>query len=147
MRLLAVVAWYSTWSSIVSDVHNRTNTAQGRNMPYIQYCTSGLQQHIICTEDVTAVRRTLQRLQVCSRDTIASPTSSNPQNECQLIDILGSLLAVSICYHSGRHRRNAVIHAGLQPTRGLRLKEALNFCVRPSGGCLRPQHIAKGCCG
>ena len=31
-------------------------------MPCKQYGACGLQQHLICTEDVTAVRRTLQRL-------------------------------------------------------------------------------------
>ena len=44
------------------------------------YCASGLQQHlVICTEDVTAARRTLQRLQIFSWDTTASSTSSNPR--------------------------------------------------------------------
>ena len=27
VHLLTTVAWYSTWSSIVSDLHNHTNTA------------------------------------------------------------------------------------------------------------------------
>ena len=49
----------------------------GRNVPCKQCCANGLQHHIICEEDVTAVRRTLQRLQICSRDTIASSLSSN----------------------------------------------------------------------
>ena len=31
------------------------------------------------------------------------------------------------------------------PTRDLCLMTCLNFCVRPSGGRLRPQHIAKDC--
>ena len=72
-------------------------------------CASGLQQHLICTEDVTTVRRTLQREQMCSRDTIASSTWSD------LIDfyIFYSLLAASICCHRGRHRCDTVIHACL----------------------------------
>ena len=37
---------------------------EDRNVPCKQYCASGLQQHIICTEEVTAVRRTLERLQM-----------------------------------------------------------------------------------
>ena len=65
---------------------------------------------------------------MCSRATIASCT----WNECQLIDIFNSLLAASICCHRGRHRCDTVIHACLQPTRGLSLKADLNFCVRPS---------------
>ena len=52
----------------------------GRNVPCKQYCASGLQQHlVICTEDVTAARRTLQRLQIFSGDTTASSSSSNPR--------------------------------------------------------------------
>ena len=113
---------------------------EGRNVPCKQYCASGLQQHIMCTENVTAVRCTLQRLQMCSRATIASST----WNECQLIDIFYYLLAASLCCHRGHHRCDTVIHACLQPTRGLSLKKDLNFCVRPSGA--RPQHIAKDCC-
>ena len=54
---------------------------EGRNVPCKQYyCASGLQQHlIIFTEDVTAARRTLQRLHIFSRDTTASSSSSNPR--------------------------------------------------------------------
>ena len=54
---------------------------EGRHVPCKQYyCASGLQQHlIICTEDVTAPRRTLQRLQISSRDTTVSSSSSNPR--------------------------------------------------------------------
>ena len=35
-----------------------------------------------------------------------------PQNECELSDVLDPLLAASTCFSRGRHRRNAVIHAG-----------------------------------
>ena len=119
---------------------------EGRNVPCKQYCASSLYQHTICTENETAVRRTLQRLQMCSRATVASSTWSSPQNACQLIDIFNSLLVASICCHRGRHRCDTVIHACLQPTRDLCLKADLNFCVRPSGARLRPQHIAKDCC-
>ena len=97
-------------------------------------------RHIICTENVTAVRCTLQRLQMCSRVTIASST----WNECHLIDVFYSLLAASIYCYRGRHRCDTVIHACLQPTRGLSLEADLKFCVRPSGA--RPQHIAEDCC-
>ena len=96
----------------------------------------------LCTENVTAVRCTLQRLQVCSRATIAS----SKWNEYQLIDIFYSLFTASIYCHRGRHRCDTVIHACLQPTRGLSLKADLILCVRPSGA--RPQHIANDyCCG
>ena len=121
---------------------------EGHHVPCKQYSASGLIffKHIICTEDVTAVRRTLQRLRTCSRDTVASSILSSPYHECQLIDILHSLLVASICGHRGRHRRTAVIHACLQTTRGrLCLKANLNFCARPSGGRFEPQHIAKDC--
>ena len=116
-------------------------------------------KHIICTENVTAVRYTLQRLQMCSRATIASST----WNKYQLIDNFYSLLAASICCHRGRCRCDTVIHAC---TRGLSLNEKkmncdtvvihactrglsfefvfFNFCVRSSGAC--PRHIAKDCC-
>ena len=60
---------------------------EGRNAPCKQYCARGLKQHMICTENVNVVRCTLQRLQVCTRATIASFTWSSSQNECQLIDI------------------------------------------------------------
>ena len=113
---------------------------EDRNIPCKKYCASGL-QHIICTEGVTAVRRTLQRLLMCSRDTIASSTWSNHQNECQLFGTFYSLLAASICCHRGRHRCDTVIHVCLQPTRSLCLKADLNFCVFPSGARPRPQHI------
>ena len=97
-------------------------------------CASGLQRHQTCTEDVPDVRRTLQRLQMmCSRDSIASSTLSNPSNECRLIDIFFSLLAASTCCHRGRYRCDTVIHACLQSARGLCLKADLNFWVRPSG--------------
>ena len=36
---------------------------EGRNVPCKQYCASDF-QHLICTEDVTAIRHTLQRLQI-----------------------------------------------------------------------------------
>ena len=79
---------------------------------------------------------------------IVEPLVEQPQNECQQIDILDSLLAESICCHRGRHQCNAVIHACFHPTQGLHLKADLSFCVRPAGGRLRPQHIAKDCsCG
>ena len=163
MHLLTTVAWYSTWSSIVSDLHNHTNAARRPQramqtilcslrshlhvltcFPLTGGCSEGLDafrfflKHLFCTENVTAVvRRTLQRLQICSRDRIASSTSSNPQNECHLFYILDFLLAASICCHRGRRRCNTVIHACLQPTRGLCLKAYLNFCVRPFGERLR----------
>ena len=68
---------------------------------------------------------------MCSRATIASSTWSSPQNECQLIDIFDSLLAAPICYHRGRHRCDTVIHACLQPTRGL-FEGGLFELLRPS---------------
>ena len=54
---------------------------EGRNVPCKQYYGSGLQHHlIICTENVTAARRTLQRLyRYVARDTIASSSLSNPR--------------------------------------------------------------------
>ena len=125
---------------------------EGRYVPCKQYCASGLQQHIICTENVTAVRYTLQRLQMCSRATIASST----WNKYQLIDNFYSPLAASICCHRGRCGCDTVIHAC---TRGLSLNEKIihacapglsffvfvfNFCVRSSGA--RPRRIAKDCC-
>ena len=115
---------------------------ESRNVPCKQYCASDLQQHIICTENVPAVQCTLRRLHICSRATIASST----WNECHVIDIFDSLLAAAKCYHRGRHRCDSVIHACLQPTRGLCLKADLKFCVHPSGARLRPQDMAKDCC-
>ena len=59
------------------------------------------------------------------------------------IYIFDSLLAASaICCHRGRHRCDTVIHACLRPARGPCLKADLNFCVRPSGARLCPQHMA-----
>ena len=60
MHLLTTVAWYSTWSSTVWGLHSHTNAAR---RPQFTMQTA-LQHHlvIICTEDVTAARRTLQRL-------------------------------------------------------------------------------------
>ena len=53
---------------------------EGRNVPCKNYCVWGLQQHVvICTEDVTTARRTLQSLQISSRDTTTSSSSSNPR--------------------------------------------------------------------
>ena len=68
------------WSSIVSGFHNHTNAARRpqRAMQTVLLCKR-LQLHIIiCTEDVTAARRTLQRVQMYSRDTISSSSSRNP---------------------------------------------------------------------
>ena len=59
---------------------------------------------------------TLQRLQMCSRATIASST----WNKHQLIDNLYSLLVASICCHRGRCCCDTAIYAC---TRGLRLWE------------------------
>jgi hypothetical protein len=67
---------------------------------------------------------------MCSRAMIASST----WNEWQLIAIFYPLLAASICCHRGRHRCDTVIHASLQPTRGLSLKANLIFCVCPFRG-------------
>ena len=50
---------------------------------------------------------------MCSRDTVASSTWCNPQNECQRIDTFYSQFAASICCHRGRHHCNTVIHACL----------------------------------
>ena len=59
MHLLTTAEWYSTWSSIVWGLHNHTNAAR---RPQFTMQTA-LQHHLItCTEDVTAARRTLQRL-------------------------------------------------------------------------------------
>ena len=59
VHLLTTAAWYSTWSSIVWGLHSHTNAAR---TPQFTMQTA-LQHHlIICTEDVTAARRTLQRL-------------------------------------------------------------------------------------
>ena len=53
---------------------------EGRNVTRKQYCASDLQQHlIICTENVTAARCTLQRLHIFSRHTTPSSSSSNPR--------------------------------------------------------------------
>ena len=55
-----------------------------------------------------------------------------PQNECQLIDILHSLLVAWIYRRRGRHRCNAVIPACLQLTRGLWLRQIWTCAsVRP----------------
>ena len=131
MHLLITMAWYSTWPSIVSDLHNHTNSAlRPQHAMQTEASMQAASNNIsICTEDVTAVRCTLQRLQMCSRDSIASST----WNECQPIDIFFSLLAASTCCHRGRDRCETVIYACLQPTQGLCLKADLNFCVRPSG--------------
>ena len=74
--------WRGTARGLVSFRTCITTRIQleGRNLACKQYCASGL-QHLIYTGDVTAVRRTLQRSQICSRDTIASSTSGNHQNE------------------------------------------------------------------
>ena len=69
-------------------------------------------------------------LMMRSRDTVASSTWSNPQNEGHLVDIILSLLAASLCCHLGRHHCDTVIHACLQPTRGLCLKATFTS-VRP----------------
>ena len=59
------------------------------------------------------------------------------RSEC---DIFYFLLAASICCHRGCPRCDTVTHACLQSKRGLYLKADLNFCIRPYGGRLRPQH-------
>ena len=98
------------------------------------YCKRPLKTYLVVYnlygERVTAVWCTLQRLQMCSRAMIAPST----WNEWQLIDIFYPLLAASICCHRGRHRCDTVIHASLQPTRGLSLKANLIFCVCPFRG-------------
>ena len=79
------MAWYSTRSSIVSGLHDHTNTAR-RPQRAMQ---TGLSKRLIyTTENVTAVRRTLQRLQICSRDTIVSYLSSNPRTRASWLIFL-----------------------------------------------------------
>ena len=65
MHLFTTVAWYSTWYSIVSGLHSHTNAARRpqRAMQTVLLCKRPPTASIItCTEDVTAARRTLQRL-------------------------------------------------------------------------------------
>ena len=81
----------------------------------------------------TATRRYLTT--VCGHDFIF--LIEQPQNLCQLSDVLDPLLAAPICCYRGRHRRNAVIYVCLQTTRGPCLKAGLNSCVRQSEGRLR----------
>ena len=60
-----------------------------RNVPCKQCCASGLQQHVnICTEDVTAARRTLQSPQISSRETTASSSLSNPRKSANWLVFL-----------------------------------------------------------
>ena len=140
MHLLTTVAWYSTWSSIVSDFHNHTNASRrSQRAMQIILCKRPLTTYNLYRERNYCTVHIAKATDGCSRATIASST----WNEYQLIDIFCSLLAASVCCHRGRHRCDTVIHACLQSTRGLSLKADLNFCVRPSGA--RPQHIAKYC--
>ena len=116
------------WSLIVSDMHNHMLNASRRpqrSMQTVLY-KRPLTTYNMYTENATAVRCALQRLQMCSRATIASST----WNECQLIDIFYFQLAVSIFCHRGRHRCDTVIHACLQPARCLSLKTDLKLYVR-----------------
>ena len=146
MHLLTTVAWYSTWFSIVSDLHNHTNAARRPQR---------VMQTLLCKRHTTTSN--LYRRRNCYTTHVAKAMShiicscifdvELPQNECQLIDILDFLLAASMCCHRGCHRCNTVIHACLQPTRGLCLKAGLNFFVRSSGGRFHPQHNAKGSLG
>ena len=118
----------------LAQPHECSSKAATCHANIITVCAS-LQQHLTCTEDVTDVRRTLQRLQIdvfSGLDCIFH-VEQHPSSECQLIDILFSLLSVSTYCHRGRHRCDTVIHASLQPTRGLCLKADLNFWARPSG--------------
>ena len=131
------MAWYSTWSSIILSLQNHTNAAGSpqRTMQTVQ-----------CKRPPIAYN--MYRGRNCCTTHVANATNmisghdyivlvEQPQNQCQLINIMHFLLAAWICCHRGRHRCNAVIHACLHPTRGLCLKADLNFCVRPSGACLR----------
>ena len=65
---------------------------EGCNVPCKQYCcASGLQRYlIICTVPrmSTAARRTLRKLQICSRDTIASSSWSNPRTSANWLIFL-----------------------------------------------------------
>ena len=91
MHLLTTVAWYSTWSSIISGLHNHTNAARRsqRAMETVLRKWPPTEHHLItCTADVSAARRTLQRLQISSRDMIASSSSSNLERvstDCYLL--------------------------------------------------------------
>ena len=152
MHLLTTpVAWYRTWPSIVSDLHNYSNASR---RPQRAMQTELLCKRPLTTYNLYRERNNCSTMHIAKATNkcvfeprlIASFTWSSPQNECQLIDVFYSLLVASICCHRGRHRCNTVIHACLQPTRGLCLKADLKFCVRPSGARLCPQHIAKDCC-
>ena len=68
-RHITLCTYLQLWRGTVTGLRSfRAGTTtrmqlEGRNVPCKQYCTSGLQQHqIFWTEDVTAARRTLQRL-------------------------------------------------------------------------------------
>ena len=137
-RLIALCTYLQPWRGTARGLRSfRACTTtrmqlEGRNVPCKQY-TSGL-QHVICTEDVTAVRRTLQRLQICSRDTIASSSSSNPRTSANRLTFSVICLRPRYAAPAAINRCNAVIYACLQPTQGLCLKADLNFGVSPSAG-------------
>ena len=84
-RLVALCACLQPWCCTARGLRSFgscTNTRMqlaGRNGPCKQCCASGLQQqYLLCTEGVAAVRRTLQRLRICPRETFTSSPSSNP---------------------------------------------------------------------
>ena len=140
MHLLTTVTWYSTWSSIVSELRNHTNAARRPQR--------AIMQTVLCKRPPTAPNLYRGRNNCCTTHAAKATyymfsghdyifIVEQASDQCQLIDILDSLLAASICCQRGRHRCNAVIHASIQPTRGLCLKANLNFCVRPFEGRLR----------
>ena len=106
----------------------------GRNVPCKQHCASGPQQHLICTDDVTAVRRTLQRWHIWN--TIASSSSSNPKTSANwwifLILYLRRRYAATVAANAATKSSMPVIHAWLSPSHRRSVFEGRFELLRPS---------------
>ena len=84
-RLIALCTYLQPWRGTSRGLRSfRACTTtrmklEGRNVSCKRYCANGLQLYLICSEDVTAVRRTLfaKATDMFSGHTIASPSSSN----------------------------------------------------------------------
>ena len=123
MHLLTTAAWYSTWSSIVWGLHSHTNAAR---RPQFTMQTA-LQHHlIICTEDVTGARRTLQGyIQIFSRDTTASSATSSPRTSANILVFFilclrrryaATATVTAATQSSGRNRKPFLIKISDSPT-------------------------------
>ena len=135
-RLIVLCTYLQPWRGTARGLRSfRVCTATrmqlaDRNVSCKHCCASGLQQHLICTEDVNVTTHVAKATDIFSGGLDCIFLVEQPQNECQLIGIL-------ILHLRRRYAATAAATAATQSSmhvfipHGLRLKADLNGSVCP----------------